>query len=101
LYHSPPNSTKLENDAMDSLFTTYRRCRYYRSPIPFESMPCAECQTQTDRPRWVRVELGLYSGICPACYHQLDLSFTAEQAICHALIIVGMWQGAHPIGGVR
>jgi hypothetical protein len=70
----------------DETFTTHRRVRYYSSPVPFTSMPCSACGTQTTSPQWARVELGVYSGLCPECYTRLDEGFTAENAIAEAII---------------
>lgn len=52
-------------------------------------------------PIWRRVDHDEYEVLCDICGYTADATFTAEQAILHAIIIVGMYQGSHPIGGVR
>jgi hypothetical protein len=54
---------------------------------------CEACDAPTYHPIWARVEHLHYQALCLPCYAQLDQTFTAEQAIYHALIIVGIHQG--------
>jgi hypothetical protein len=69
---------------------------YYTS-----TLQCRHCQRQTLWPRWARIEHLRYIPLCWECFDRLDEGFTPENAIAFALIIVGVYQGSHPIGGVR
>ena len=64
-------------------------------------LACRHCGAHTLWPRWARVEPGRYTPLCWPCMAALDQSFTAEQAIYHALIIVGIHQGAAAARGLR
>lgn len=60
---------------------------------------CDHCEAPITWPIWARYEGGDHRPFCWRCYTRLDDTFTADQAICQALIIIGVYQGAHPIGG--
>ncbi len=55
---------------------------------------CNHCDRLTFWPRWARYEHLDYHPLCWSCFERLDATFTAEMAIMHALIIVGVHQGA-------
>jgi hypothetical protein len=58
------------------------------------SVRCCHCQKLISWPRWVRTEHLHYDSLCWPCFDQIDRNFTTEHAICQALIIVGVHQGA-------
>lgn len=61
-----------------------------QSPYAF----CTHCHEMTGWPRWRRVELGQYIALCARCAWQQETTFTPDQAILQALIIIGMYQGS-------
>lgn len=54
---------------------------------------CDHCQEHTGWPQWRRVEIGEYAALCKRCAVQQEQTFTADQAICQALVIIGIRQG--------
>jgi hypothetical protein len=54
---------------------------------------CEHCGDGIRHPRWVRVEPGVYQALCVYCDDERERQFTAEDAICYALIIIGVHQG--------
>lgn len=54
---------------------------------------CDHCQEYTSWPQWRRVEIGEYTALCKRCAAQQEQSFTPEQAILQAIVIIGVRQG--------
>jgi hypothetical protein len=63
-------------------------------PVRFPPLPCDHCAALVSPPRWIRVEHLRYQPLCWSCLDRLEATFTPEQAVYHALIIVGIHQGA-------
>ena len=64
-------------------------------------LECRRCAARILWPRWARVEHLRYEALCWPCFDRLDEDFTPEAAICQALIIVGIHQGATAARGLR
>lgn len=56
---------------------------------------CEQCDRPTRSPLWLRYEPldGDYRAHCRECATERDRQLTAENAICAALIIIGIHQG--------
>ncbi len=54
---------------------------------------CDHCHELTGWPRWRRYEIGEYIPLCWRCSYHQEWTFTEDQAIMQALIIIGMRQG--------
>lgn len=54
---------------------------------------CTHCQQPIHWVRWARVEINHYIELCWPCFDRLDQALTAENAICAALIVIGIHQG--------
>jgi hypothetical protein len=63
-------------------------------PRTFGPLPCGSCRRLIHWPLWRRVDFDSYTPLCEPCRDAHDRTFTEENAILQALIIIGVHQGA-------